>query len=65
MSITIDLPTSVLEELKDIANANDEATAVTQAVNEYVRFKRLQELKGISGKVDFSNDWKSLDQADS
>lgn len=65
MSITIDLPTSVLEELKDIASADDEAGAVTEAVDEYVRFKRLQELKTISGKVEFSDNWKILDQTDS
>ena len=54
MSITLDLS----DEL-------DDAVAVSEAVNDYIRLKRLQELKEASGKIEISEGWRDMDGAES
>jgi hypothetical protein len=48
--------------LKQITKLENDAEAVTKAAREFLRLSRLRELKAVSGKVDFENNWQELDQ---
>jgi hypothetical protein len=58
MSITIDLTSQEIAELKLATKRDNDSEAVTQAAREYLRLSRLRELKAVSGKVDFDLDWR-------
>lgn len=62
MSIKIELPALELALLKKITKLDDDAEAVLRATREFLRISRLRELKTASGKVDFVDDWKNLEE---
>jgi hypothetical protein len=62
MSVTVDLTTQEIDELKQVTKLQDDSDAVTKAAREFLRLTRLRELKAVSGKVDFSLDWQELEQ---
>ena len=55
MSLTIDLTSEEVAEIKQITQVHDDAAAVTKAAREYLRQSRLRELKAVSGKVDYED----------
>jgi hypothetical protein len=61
MSITIELTPQEIAALKRLTKRDDEAEAVIKAAQEFLRISRLRELKAASGKVDFENNWQSLE----
>jgi hypothetical protein len=62
MSITIDLTAQEIAALKEITRLDNEAEAVLRAAREFLRLNRLRELKAVSGKVEFENNWQELEQ---
>ncbi len=60
MSITLDISDELLSDLKKLTSVEDDSAAVTEAVNDYIRLKHLQELKGASGNIGFSEAWKGV-----
>jgi len=48
--------------LKQITRLENDAEAVTKAAREFLRLSRLRELKAVSGKVDFENNWQELEE---
>lgn len=62
MSITIDLTAQEVAALKQLTKLQDDAEAVAKAAREFLRLNRLRELKTISGKVDFEENWQELEQ---
>jgi hypothetical protein len=62
MTINIDLPAQELAALKQATKANDDAAAVVQAAREFLRISRLRELKSVSGKVDFDENWQTYEE---
>ena len=64
MSITLELPGELVSDLKELTSQQDCEAAVEEAVAEFIRMKRLQELKSASGKIEFSDSWKEMDEAE-
>lgn len=60
MSITIDLTVQEVAALKQFTQLEDEAEAVAKAAREFLRLSRLRELKTVSGKVEFEENWREL-----
>jgi hypothetical protein len=61
MSLTLDLTSDEVTEIKRITRLQDDAAAVTKAAREYLRLTRLRELKAVSGKVDFDDQSTQLE----
>ncbi|HEY7309535.1 MAG TPA: hypothetical protein VH643_09270 [Gemmataceae bacterium] len=62
MSITIELTAQEVAALKQLTNLKDDAEAVTKAAREFLRLRRLHELKAVSGKVEFESNWQELEE---
>ena len=61
MSLTVDLTSEEVAQIKQITRVQDDAAAVTKAAREYLRLSRLRELKSISGKVDYQDNSEQLE----
>lgn len=62
MSINIEMTAQEITLLKQITKLENDAEAVTKAAREFLRLSRLRELKAVSGKVDFENNWQELEE---
>jgi hypothetical protein len=58
MSITLELTTEEIAMLKRLTKLDDDADAVAKAAPEFVRLFGLRELKGVSGKLEFEDNWR-------
>lgn len=61
MSLTVDLTSDEVAQLRQITCVEDDAAAVTKAAREYLRLSRLRELKAVSGKVDYEDPSEQLE----
>jgi len=57
MSIRIDMTPEEVAALKEITNVDDDAEAIAKAAREYLRLRRLRELKDVSGKFEYDTNW--------
>ena len=64
MRTTLDLPKEALEELVEVVGASTKGEAVTVAIEEFLRRRKLEELKAASGKIRLADNWKELEQAE-
>lgn len=64
MAITVQLDPDEIAQLKDITRTSDDASAVTTAAREFIRLIRLRELKSVTGRVDFHENWRQLESLD-
>lgn len=60
--LNLDLSDEELAQLKSLTRVGDDANAVARAAREYLRLRRLRELKAASGRVDFELDWEELEE---
>ena len=65
MSLNIDMTAQEIALLKQIIQLDNDAEAVTKAAREFLRLSRLRELKAVSGRVDFENNWQELEDVSS
>ena len=61
MSITIDLTSQEIAQIKQITQLPVDSEAVSQAVREFLRLTRLRELKSASGKFEFEDRSSALE----
>lgn len=61
MSVSVELTPDELAQIQQITNLPVAAEAVGHAVREFLRLRRLRELKAVSGKVDFDDNWQDLE----
>lgn len=61
MSITVTLTNDELAQIKVLTKQESDADAVGQAAREFLRLSRLRELKAVSGKVEFDENWPQLE----
>jgi len=61
MNLGINLSSDEIEQLRLVTSVTNDAEAVTKAAREYLRLIRLRELKAVSGKVDYDDNWESLE----
>jgi hypothetical protein len=62
VSINIDLTTQEITALKQATKLENDAEAVAKAAREFLRLRRLGELKSVSGKVQFDDGWQELER---
>ena len=55
MRTTIDLSDDVLNEILEKSGANTKRGAIIVAINDYLKFKKIQELKNLIGNYDDFN----------
>ncbi len=56
MRTTIDVRESVMSQLLALAKARTKTEAVNRALEEYVRLKRIEELRSLRGKLKLAPD---------
>lgn len=61
MSITVTLTSEELAQVKQIVKLDSDDEAVEKAVREFLRLSGLRQLKSVSGKVDFEDNWRELE----
>ena len=61
MNLSVNLSNEEIEQLRLVTAASDDAEAVSKAAREYLRLVRLRELKSVSGKVEYDNNWQQLE----
>jgi hypothetical protein len=60
MTINVELSDQELAALKKLIQLDNDAAAISKAAREFLRLRRLRELKGVSGKVEFESSWQEL-----
>jgi hypothetical protein len=55
MSVTVDLTSEEVAQIKQITRMQDDAAAVAEAAREYLRLIRLRERNAVSGKVRYED----------
>lgn len=56
MRTTLDLPDGLIDEARDVMGFTSKTETVVHALKEMVRRKRLEELKGMFGKINIEVD---------
>jgi hypothetical protein len=62
VSINIELTIQEIAALKQATKLENDAEAIVKAAREFLRLRRLHELKAISGKADLETSWQELEQ---
>ncbi|HEY7466575.1 MAG TPA: type II toxin-antitoxin system VapB family antitoxin [Dehalococcoidia bacterium] len=62
MRTTVDIDPKLLEEVERIAGEKTLSKAVTRALEDYVRRRKIEELIALAGKVDIEENWRELEE---
>jgi Arc/MetJ family transcription regulator len=62
MRTTVDIDPNLLEEVERIAGEKTLSKAVTRALEDYVRRRRIEELIALAGKVDIEENWREIEE---
>ena len=62
MRTTLDLDAKLVEEIVAVTREKNKGRAVNKALVEYVRRKRLEELKALAGHIDLVDNLKELEE---
>ena len=61
MSVGVKLTNDEMTQLRHVTRKDDDAEAISMAAREYLRLAGLRELKSVSGKVEFKDNWSELE----
>jgi len=61
MSVTINLSSDELAQIKRFTELENESDAVTKAAREFLRLVKLRELKAASGNVDYQDAGEAME----
>ena len=61
MSVTVNLSSDELAQIKRFTELEDEREAVAKAAREFLRVTQLRELKAASGKVDYQDAGEAME----
>lgn len=64
MRTTLDLNQHLIEQLMEATSAKTKTEAIHLAAQELIRRKKLDQLKGLSGKIRLDLDWKALERVE-
>ena len=64
MLVTVDVPDETVEDLTTLTEESNPAVALGIAASEYVRYLQRLKLLDLVGKVEMTESWKELDQAE-
>ncbi len=56
MRTTLNLPESIIKEAEALYDTQNRSKAVEYALKDAIRFKKLQALKGLKGKISFDEE---------
>ena len=61
MSVTVDLSSDEVAQIKRFTAVADESSAVTKAIREFLRVNQLRELKGAPGTLDYQDAGEAME----
>lgn len=64
MSVNVEISQNDLAEIQEITGIDDDAECIIAAIKEFIRIRRLRELKFASGRVEYEERLNELDQLD-
>ena len=64
MTTSIQLSDLEERELCEVTQQTDVANAIRTAVSEHIRFVRRQQLMDLAGKIEMSDAWRDMDEAE-
>lgn len=62
MRTTLNLDEGLLRELMRIADGKTKTEAIHEAIREYIRKKKIDRLRALSGKVSLAEDWQEREE---
>jgi len=62
MRTTLDLDETLVKELLAVTRARTKTEAIHQAISEFLRRKKLEGLKALSGKIHLDLDWREMEE---
>jgi len=62
MRATLNIPDDLLSEVQKLTGEKSKTRAITIAMKEYVRQKRIKELLALRGKIQIDYDWKKEEE---
>lgn len=62
MRTTLDLDENLVKELMAVTKAKTKTAAIHLAIMEFIRRRRLEGLKALSGKLHLDLDWRELEE---
>jgi len=60
MRTTLTIDPKLLDEAIALTGERSKSKAVNKALDEYIRHKRIQELRAMLGTIDLADDWYEL-----
>lgn len=64
MRTTLNLDEELIQALMRATHAKTKTEAITQAMSDLIRRKRLEKLKALSGKIRIDLDWKAKEKTE-
>ncbi|CAN5204149.1 hypothetical protein BH18ACT10_BH18ACT10_06440 [soil metagenome] len=64
MRTTVTIPDEVLEDLMSLTEASTRTEAVNRAVSEWIRLRKIQEIRSLRGGLRFNRGIEEVRQAD-
>jgi Arc/MetJ family transcription regulator len=64
MRTTLDLDENLVKELMAVTKAKTKTAAIHLAIREFIRRRRLEGLKALSGKIRLDLDWRELEEVE-
>ncbi len=61
MGITVTLSTDEIAEIRKLTQVDSDSEAVGRAVREFLRISQLRQLKSVSGRVEYEENWQALE----
>ncbi len=62
MRATLNIPDDLLEEVQKISGEKSKTKAITVAMQEFIRQKKIKELIALKGKVQIDYDWEKEEE---
>ena len=60
MRTTLNLSDSLLRELMEVTGSRTKTDAIEEAIREFLRKRKIEKLKSLSGKVQLTDNWRAL-----
>ncbi|MGH7411225.1 MAG: type II toxin-antitoxin system VapB family antitoxin [Candidatus Methylomirabilis sp.] len=64
MRTTLDLDEGLVKELVKVTKAKTKTKAIHIAIREFIRRRKLEGLKALSGKIRLDLDWRALEEVE-
>ena len=61
MRATLSIPDDLIEDLVKETGAKTKTQAITRAIEDYLKKRRLEKLLSLQGKLDLEDNWKEIE----